>query len=79
MFTTRKHALISLVSHFVVLGHAVNLNNITSTTSSVVWAIGLVRDPVISLYSTGANNSRSSYFWTAYNTVSDAVCTFLLR
>ncbi|PBL00369.1 hypothetical protein ARMGADRAFT_1072730 [Armillaria gallica] len=62
---------------WVVLGHAVNLNNITSTTSSVVWAIGLVRDPVISLYSTGANNSRSSYFWTAYNTVSDAVDFFL--
>ncbi|PBK76596.1 hypothetical protein ARMSODRAFT_948409 [Armillaria solidipes] len=67
----------AISDHFVVLGHAVNLNNITSTTSSVVWAIGLVRDPVISLYSTSANNSRSSYFWTAYNTVSDAVDFFL--
>ncbi|KAK0455849.1 hypothetical protein EV421DRAFT_1918400 [Armillaria borealis] len=67
----------AISDHFVVLGHAVNLNNITSTTSSVVWAIGLVRDPVISLYSTSANDSRSSYFWTAYNTVSDAVDFFL--
>ncbi|KAK0246468.1 hypothetical protein EDD85DRAFT_758599 [Armillaria nabsnona] len=66
----------AIQDRWVVLGHAVNLNNITSTTSSVVWAIGLVRDPVI-LYSTGANNSRSSYFWTAYNTVSDAVDFFL--
>ncbi|KAK0481513.1 hypothetical protein IW261DRAFT_1681573 [Armillaria novae-zelandiae] len=59
---------------WVVLGHAVNLNNITSTASSVAWAIGLVRDPVISL---GASNNRNSYFWTAYNTVSDAIDFFL--
>ncbi|KAK0500708.1 hypothetical protein EDD18DRAFT_1101725 [Armillaria luteobubalina] len=45
--------------------------------SSVVWAIGLVRDPVISLSSTSGNNNRSSYFWTAYNTVSDAIDFFL--
>ncbi|KAK0481511.1 hypothetical protein IW261DRAFT_1606804 [Armillaria novae-zelandiae] len=63
------------ISHdWVVLSHAVNLNNITSTASSIVWAIGLVRDPVISL---GASNNRNSYFWTAYNTVSDAIDFFL--
>ncbi|KAK0208960.1 hypothetical protein DFS33DRAFT_488996 [Desarmillaria ectypa] len=67
----------AISDHFVVLGHAVNLNNITSTTSSVVWAIGLVRDPVISRYSTSASSSRSSYFWTAYNTVNDAIDFFL--
>ncbi|KAK0481514.1 hypothetical protein IW261DRAFT_1334456 [Armillaria novae-zelandiae] len=55
----------------------VNLNNITSTTSSVVWAIGLVRDPVISFPSTSASNDRSSYFWTRYNNVSDAIDSFL--
>ncbi|KAK0246466.1 hypothetical protein EDD85DRAFT_874820, partial [Armillaria nabsnona] len=66
------------ISHdWVVLSHAVNLNNITSTTSSVVWAIGLVRDSVINLSSTGASNSRSSYFWTAYNTVNDVIDFFL--
>ncbi|KAK0466307.1 uncharacterized protein EV420DRAFT_1261099 [Desarmillaria tabescens] len=64
-------------NHFVVLGHAVNLSNIASTTSSVVWAIGLVRDPVISLYSTTTNSTRSSYFWTAFNTDSDAIDSFL--
>ncbi|PBK76561.1 hypothetical protein ARMSODRAFT_875663 [Armillaria solidipes] len=62
---------------FIVLSHAVDLNNITSTTSSVVWAIGLIRDPVISLHSTSVISSRSSYFWTAYNTVSDAIDFFL--
>ncbi|KAK0246464.1 DUF1793-domain-containing protein [Armillaria nabsnona] len=77
LFNTVDTKFRAISDEFVVFGHAVNLNNITSTTSSVVWAIGLVRDPVISLYSTSANNSRSSYFWTAYNTVSDAVDFFL--
>ncbi|PBK74135.1 hypothetical protein ARMSODRAFT_1014448 [Armillaria solidipes] len=50
---------------------AVNLNNITRTISSVVWAIGLVRDPVTRFYPTSdtANNSRSPYFRTTYNTI----------
>ncbi|KAK0466308.1 uncharacterized protein EV420DRAFT_1617584 [Desarmillaria tabescens] len=67
----------AIQDHFVVFGHAVNLSNIASTTSSVVWAIGLVRDPVISLYSTTTNSSRSSYFWTTFNTVNDAIDFFL--
>ncbi|KAK0233833.1 hypothetical protein IW262DRAFT_114330 [Armillaria fumosa] len=77
LFNTADVKFRAINDNFVVLGHAVNLNNITSTTSSVVWAIGLVRDPVISFSSTSANNSRSSYFWTAYNTVSDAIDSFL--
>ncbi|KAK0233832.1 hypothetical protein IW262DRAFT_113460 [Armillaria fumosa] len=77
LFNTKDVRFRAINDNFVVLGHAVNLNNITSTTSSVVWAIGLVRDPVISFSSTSANNSRSSYFWTAYNTVSDAIDSFL--
>ncbi len=72
----RIHSLISLVSHFVVFGHAINLHSITSTKSSVVWAIGLVRDPVIDLYTT---SNRSPYFLTAFNTAKEAVETFLLR
>ncbi|KAG7452128.1 uncharacterized protein BT62DRAFT_990443 [Guyanagaster necrorhizus] len=67
----------AISDHFVVFGHAINLSNITNTASSVVWAVGLVRDPVINLYSTSANNNRSSYFWTEYNTVSDAIDFFL--
>ncbi|KAK0199056.1 hypothetical protein F5146DRAFT_920298 [Armillaria mellea] len=77
LFNTRDTNFRAISDNFVVLGHAVNINNITSTTSSVVWAIGLVRDPVISLSSTSANNDRNSYFYTAYNTVSDAIDFFL--
>ncbi|KAK0196527.1 hypothetical protein F5146DRAFT_1129307 [Armillaria mellea] len=64
----------AILDHFVMLGHAFNLHNITKTTSSVVWAIGLVRDPVINFDTIG---NRSSYFWTAYNTVNDAIDFFL--
>ncbi|KAK0239510.1 hypothetical protein EDD85DRAFT_452362 [Armillaria nabsnona] len=64
----------AISDHFVVLGHAFNLHNITRTTSSVVWAIGLVRDPVVNTYTT---SNRSSYFLTAYNTVNDAIDFFL--
>ncbi|KAK0496795.1 hypothetical protein EDD18DRAFT_1386124 [Armillaria luteobubalina] len=60
--------------HWVVFGHAINLHNITSTPSSIVWAIGLVRDPVINIDTT---NNRSPYFLTTYNTVKEAIDFFL--
>ncbi|KAK0500707.1 hypothetical protein EDD18DRAFT_1434560 [Armillaria luteobubalina] len=77
LFNTKDVRFRPINDNWVVLGHAVNLNNITSTASSVVWAIGLVRDPVISLSSTSGNNNRSSYFWTEYSMVSDAIDSFL--
>ncbi|KAK0463852.1 uncharacterized protein EV420DRAFT_1264522 [Desarmillaria tabescens] len=77
LFDSEDNNFRRIEDNFPVLGHAVNLKNITRTTSSVVWAIGLVRDPVIRFDSTSANNSRSSYFWTTYNTVSDAIDFFL--
>ncbi|KAK0441136.1 hypothetical protein EV421DRAFT_751118 [Armillaria borealis] len=64
----------AISDHFVVLGHAFDLHSITRTTSSVVWAIGLVRDPVVNFYTT---SNRSPYFRTEYNTVNDAIDFFL--
>ncbi|KAK0211727.1 hypothetical protein IW262DRAFT_1519488 [Armillaria fumosa] len=60
--------------HYVVFGHAINLHNITSTPSSIVWAIGLVRDPVINIDTT---SNRSPFFLTAYDTVKEAIDFFL--
>ncbi|KAK0233866.1 hypothetical protein IW262DRAFT_1505074 [Armillaria fumosa] len=77
LFNTVDVEFRAISDHLVVLSHAVNLSNITSTASSVVWAIGLVRDPVISLNSTSVISNRRSYFWTAYNTISDAIDFFL--
>ncbi|KAK0211017.1 hypothetical protein DFS33DRAFT_345734 [Desarmillaria ectypa] len=73
LFDTEDNNFREIIDNFAVLVHAVNLNKITSTNSSVVWAIGVVRDPVIRLYSTSANNGCSSYLWTTYNTASDAI------
>ncbi|KAK0500754.1 hypothetical protein EDD18DRAFT_1434674 [Armillaria luteobubalina] len=78
LFNTLDVEFRAISDHLVVLSHAINLSNITSTASSVVWALGLVRDPVISFNSTSVISNRSSYFWTAYNTISDAIDFFLL-
>ncbi|KAK0481474.1 hypothetical protein IW261DRAFT_1681366, partial [Armillaria novae-zelandiae] len=77
LFNTVDENFRAISDRFVVLSHAINLSNITGTASSVVWAIGLVRDPVISFNSTSVISDRSSYFWTAYNTISDAIDFFL--
>jgi hypothetical protein len=57
-----------------VFGIAVDLGSIKATSSPVVWAIGLVRDPAIQYVdSLGRPQERSSYFWTQYPTVGAAV------
>lgn len=66
----------SITSDFVVLGISVNLGTNTNFLTPVVWGLGLVRDPVIE-YAVSAGSTttqnRSSYFWTEFDTISDAV------
>ncbi|KAJ7495352.1 DUF1793-domain-containing protein [Mycena latifolia] len=57
---------------FPVFAHAVDLGE-TSTISSVAWAVGVVRDPVL----TYAGVQRRSYFWSQYSTVGDAIDAFV--
>ncbi|KAJ3791208.1 DUF1793-domain-containing protein [Lentinula aff. detonsa] len=65
---------------FVVLGISVDLGTNTNFATPVVWGLGLVRDPVIE-YTTFASSSdiqtRSSYFWTEFDTIADAIDSFL--
>ncbi|KAE9404337.1 DUF1793-domain-containing protein, partial [Gymnopus androsaceus JB14] len=65
---------------FVVLGLSVDLGNNTDFNTPVVWGLGLVRDPVIQ-YTPSASNlttqDRSSYFWTEFSTIADAIDSFL--
>lgn len=51
-----------------------DLGNITNTESPIVWAFGLVRNPVVS-YTKGSGQSqiRMPYFLTQYNGIEDAV------
>ncbi|KAJ6606126.1 hypothetical protein DFH09DRAFT_1017068 [Mycena vulgaris] len=57
---------------FPVLAHAVDLGE-NQTISSVAWAVGLVRDPVI----TYNGVARRSYFLSQYSTVGDAIDAFM--
>ncbi|KIK65807.1 hypothetical protein GYMLUDRAFT_1027401, partial [Collybiopsis luxurians FD-317 M1] len=54
-----------------------DLDNITSTSSPVVWGIGLVRNPDI-IYTTAAGNqTRRPYFFTKYSDVPTAMSDFM--
>jgi len=55
------------------LGLSVDLGTIKELSQAVVWAIGVVRDPSIRTISYGGIESRSTYFWTRYQNISDAV------
>ncbi|KAJ6528989.1 hypothetical protein B0H19DRAFT_1333719, partial [Mycena capillaripes] len=57
---------------FPVLAHAVDLGE-TQTITRVAWAVGLVRDPVV----TYSGVARRSYFLSQYSTVGDAIDAFM--
>lgn len=56
-------------SDWPVFGISVDLGTITSTSSPIVWGLGLIRDPCIQ-YETASGNieQRSSYFWSNFST-----------
>ncbi|KAF9000881.1 hypothetical protein BDQ17DRAFT_1245068 [Cyathus striatus] len=56
-----------------VLSFLVDLGNITQTNKSVCLVTGLVRDPVIQYITSGSTQVRSSYYWSAYNTIDDII------
>ena len=57
-----------------VFGLAHNLGNVNAATSPVIYTVGHVRDPAIQyIVAGGALQDRSSYFWTAFNSVDDVV------
>ncbi|KAJ6461899.1 hypothetical protein C8R47DRAFT_1225700 [Mycena vitilis] len=57
---------------FPVLAHAVDLGT-TDTISSVVWAVGSVRDPITTI----SGVPRRSYFWSQYGSIGDAIDAFM--
>ncbi|CCM05724.1 uncharacterized protein FIBRA_07956 [Fibroporia radiculosa] len=61
-----------------VFAISVNLGSIQATQSSVVWAIGYVRDPSIKYTtSSGQTQLRSPYYRTQYSSVQDIISEFL--
>ena len=64
------------VSHsvFSVFAISVDLGQISSITSPVVWAVGYVRDPVVQYTtSTGSTEIRRPYYATQYSSIGSAV------
>ncbi|TDL21956.1 DUF1793-domain-containing protein [Rickenella mellea] len=62
-----------------VFGMSIALGNITTTSTPVVWLLGLLRDPVVQYTNGDGNNElRSSYFWSQYTTPQGAI-NFLLN
>ncbi|CAA7266373.1 unnamed protein product [Cyclocybe aegerita] len=59
------------------LGLSADLGTISELDGPLVWALGFVREPAIRHVNNGAIESRSSYFWTRYKTVGDAIDSFL--
>ncbi|KAJ7195913.1 hypothetical protein GGX14DRAFT_674126 [Mycena pura] len=55
-----------------VFAHVVDLGT-TDTVSSIAWAVGVVRDPIL----TYAGVDRHSYYWSQYATIDDAIDAFI--
>ncbi len=65
-----------------VMAYALDLGNITQTSRSMVFALGLVRDPVVRYMKDGMFQSRSSLWWTRWSSIGDVVSVvtyFLFR
>ncbi|KAL0952379.1 hypothetical protein HGRIS_006656 [Hohenbuehelia grisea] len=64
--------------HFPVLSFALDLGNISSSEDPVVWAVGMVRNPSVQYVDARLQTqNRTSYFWTRFSTIGDAIDDFL--
>ncbi|KLO15793.1 hypothetical protein SCHPADRAFT_243465 [Schizopora paradoxa] len=53
---------------------SVDLGSITTTSDSIVWIVGMLRDPAINLTTaSGANQLRSSYYWSNFSSIPDMI------
>ncbi|KAJ7915217.1 hypothetical protein B0H13DRAFT_2658900 [Mycena leptocephala] len=55
-----------------VFAHALDLGT-TETVSTVVWALGVTRDPVV----TFMGNQQKAYYWSQYITIGDGIDAFM--
>ncbi|KAF7783408.1 hypothetical protein Agabi119p4_1432 [Agaricus bisporus var. burnettii] len=67
-------------SNWPVFSFAIDLGLITPSAQPepVVWALGLVRDPLVN-YATepGSFQLRTGYYWSAYHSIDDVISDFL--
>ena len=61
------------IGQYPVLAYALDLGNITQTSNPLVFAIGLVRDPVVS-YRTAETTQHLSHLWQSrWSSIGSAV------
>ncbi|EJC98586.1 DUF1793-domain-containing protein [Fomitiporia mediterranea MF3/22] len=66
--------------YFDTLAIAVDLGTVSSVTDPVVYALGVVRDPVVQYANRNVQiEKRSSYYWSNFSTIHDVVNDVLSR
>ncbi len=64
----------AISDHWPVFAFAHDLGTVTEVTDPVVFSIGHARDPAVQyIILNGGTQNRSSYFWSAYPKIGDAV------
>ena len=64
----------AISDRFPVFAFAHDLGQVSAPTAPVVYSIGHVRDPVVQyIILSGGMQARSSYFWTRFAKIGDAV------
>lgn len=65
---------------WVDLGFSYNFGSVSSTSEPAVFALGVVRDPVVQ-YTNGDVQTveRSAYYWSKFSNIHDVVSPFLIR
>jgi hypothetical protein len=59
--------------HYPVFALAKDLGKTQATSESVVFALGLARDPVIQIMANGQNETRYPFYKTRYNNAAEGV------
>ncbi|TCD69631.1 hypothetical protein EIP91_006856 [Steccherinum ochraceum] len=69
----------AISDHFPVFAFTVDLGKVTQTSQSLVWSVGAMRNPVVSLVTpNGTMQDRAPYFLTKYPDLQSAIDAFLL-
>ncbi|KLO05329.1 DUF1793-domain-containing protein [Schizopora paradoxa] len=72
--TDANYSSHALDSPYDALAISLDLGSIISTSESIMWTIGMIRDPSINLTTaSGAKQLRSSYYWSNFSSIPDIV------
>ncbi|KAF8874079.1 hypothetical protein BD779DRAFT_1630406 [Infundibulicybe gibba] len=68
----------AISNNWPVFAFSMDVGSISEISTPIVWALGVVRDPTIRYAAgDGSTQQRSSFFWTQYSTIGDAIGAFI--